>query len=31
VAADPFDEDTGIRSHLAVLGPAALVELCEGC
>ena len=25
--ADPFDEDADVRSHLAVLGPAALAEL----
>ena len=24
---DPFDEDADVRSHLAVLGPAALAEL----
>jgi hypothetical protein len=25
--ADPFDEDADVRSHLAMLGPAALTEL----
>jgi hypothetical protein len=27
MAVASFDEDTGIRSHLATLGPAALAEL----